>query len=547
MSPSLQQWAIDQLAALNVPVTRLVTDSREVKRGDTFVAYPGEKNDGRQFIASAIARGANAVIYEKHLVKPPAIPPSSQTTTKRQVMSGQPWEAQHFIWNDAWQVPHLAVADLRHKAGWLADAVYGTPSENLWVVGITGTNGKTSTSHWIAHALNEAKKKCALIGTLGNGFEGALQISANTTPDAIHVHGLLADYVRDGAQALAMEVSSHALSQGRVNAVRFDVAMLTNLSRDHLDYHGDMQRYAAAKRKLFEWQQLKYVVLNLDDEFGVELARELSLQQALQGDPASTLPQQGSVEIIGYGLTDTALKLAERLGLRMVYGNLLEMSGQGSRLAVHSSWGAAELNSALVGRFNAANLLGALAVLLVSNVGLRDAVQSLSKAQPVAGRMQRLGCAQQPTVIVDYAHTPDALEKVLVALREVSAAAGGRVLCVFGCGGDRDRGKRPMMGLIAEKFSGFCIVTSDNPRTENPRDIIAEIVSGMKANNHEIMVDRAAAIQAAIGLARQSDTVLIAGKGHEDYQEINGVKHPFSDVQVARQALQLHHHAGVCA
>ncbi len=547
MSPSLQQWAIDQLAALNVPVTRLVTDSREVKRGDTFVAYPGEKNDGRQFIASAIARGANAVIYEKHLVKPPAIPPSSQTTTKRQVMSGQPWEAQHFIWNDAWQVPHLAVADLRHKAGWLADAVYGTPSENLWVVGITGTNGKTSTSHWIAHALNEAKKKCALIGTLGNGFEGALQISANTTPDAIHVHGLLADYVRDGAQALAMEVSSHALSQGRVNAVRFDVAMLTNLSRDHLDYHGDMQRYAAAKRKLFEWQQLKYVVLNLDDEFGVELARELSLQQALQGDPASTLPQQGSVEIIGYGLTDTALKLAERLGLRMVYGNLLEMSGQGSRLAVHSSWGAAELNSALVGRFNAANLLGALAVLLVSNVGLRDAVQSLSKAQPVAGRMQRLGCAQQPTVIVDYAHTPDALEKVLVALREVSAAAGGRVLCVFGCGGDRDRGKRPMMGLIAEKFSGFCIVTSDNPRTENPRDIIAEIVSGMKANNHEIIVDRAAAIQAAIGLARQSDTVLIAGKGHEDYQEINGVKHPFSDVQVARQALQLHHHAGVCA
>ena len=548
MNPSPPQWAIDQLAALNVPVNRLVTDSREVKRGDTFVAYPGEKIDGRQFIASAIAQGANAVIYEKHLVKSLAIPPASQTTaSKRPIVSGQPWEAQHFIWNDAWQVPHLAVADLRHKAGWLADAVYGKPSENLWVVGITGTNGKTSTSHWIAHALNEAKKKCALIGTLGNGFVDALQASANTTPDAIHVHGLLARYVRDDAVAVAMEVSSHALSQGRVNGVRFDVAMLTNLSRDHLDYHGDMQRYAAAKRKLFEWQQLKYVVLNLDDEFGVELARELSLQQALQGEPASTLSQHDSVEIIGYGLTDTALKLAERLGLRMVHGNLLEMSGQGSRLAVHSSWGAAELNSALVGRFNAANLLGALAVLLVSNVSLRDAVQSLSKAQPVAGRMQRLGCTQQPTVIVDYAHTPDALEKVLVALREVSAAAGGRVLCVFGCGGDRDRGKRPMMGLIAEKFSGFCIVTSDNPRSENPRDIIAEIVSGMKANNHEIMVDRAAAIQAAIGLARQSDTVLIAGKGHEDYQEINGVRHPFSDVQVAQQALQLHHHAGVCA
>ena len=550
MTPSLQ-WAIDQLAALNVPVTHLVTDSREVKRGDTFIAYPGEKIDGRQFIESAIAQGANAVIYEKHLMKPLATTSVKQATGKHPVLSGQPWEAEHFIWNEAWQVPHLAVADLRHKAGWLADAVCGTPSENLWVVGITGTNGKTSTSHWIAHALNEAKKKCALIGTLGNGFVDALQASANTTPDAVHVHGLLADYVRDGAQALAMEVSSHALSQGRVNAVRFDVAMLTNLSRDHLDYHGDMQRYAAAKRKLFEWQQLKFVVLNLDDEFGVELARELSLQQAMQGVPgnfADTLLQPDSnVEVIGYGLTDTALKLAERLGLRMVYGNLLEMSGQGSRLAVHSSWGAAELNSALVGRFNAANLLGALAVLLVSNVALPDAVQSLSKAQPVPGRMQRLGFKEQPTVIVDYAHTPDALEKVLVTLGEVSAAAGGRVLCVFGCGGDRDRGKRPMMGLIAEKFSGFCIVTSDNPRTENPRDIIAEIVSGMKANNHEIMVDRAAAIQAAIGLARQSDTVLIAGKGHEDYQEINGVKHPFSDVQVAQQALQLHHHAGVCA
>ena len=551
MNPSPPQWAIDQLAALNVPVNRLVTDSREIKRGDTFVAYPGEKIDGRQFIASAISRGANAVIYEKHLVKPPAIPPGQATASKRPMVSGQPWEVQNFIWNDAWQVPHLAVADLRHKAGWLADAAYGTPSENLWVVGITGTNGKTSTSHWIAHALNEANRKCALIGTLGNGFVDALQASANTTPDAIHVHGLLARYVRDEALAVAMEVSSHALSQGRVNGVHFDVAMLTNLSRDHLDYHGDMQKYAAAKRKLFEWQGLKYVVLNLDDEFGVELARELSLQQALQGEPAdiaTSLPQPDSgVEIIGYGLSGTALRLAERLGLRMVYGNLLEMSGQGSRLAVHSSWGSAELHSALVGRFNAANLLGALAVLLVSNVGLRDAVQSLSNAQPVAGRMQRLGCTQQPTVIVDYAHTPDALEKVLVALREVSAAAGGRVLCVFGCGGDRDRGKRPMMGLIAEKFSGFCIVTSDNPRTENPREIIAEIVSGMKEGNHEIMVDRAAAIQAAIGLARQSDTVLIAGKGHEDYQEINGVRHPFSDVQVAQQALQLHHHAGVCA
>jgi UDP-N-acetylmuramoyl-L-alanyl-D-glutamate--2,6-diaminopimelate ligase len=505
------------LTALKVPVKRLVTDSRSIQRGDTFVAYPGEKSDGRQFIAQAIARGANAVI----------------------------WEAQHFVWNDAWQVPNLAVADLRHKAGWLADAVYGTPSEKLWVVGITGTNGKTSTSHWIAHGLNEAGKQCALIGTLGNGFVDALQASANTTPDAIRVHGLLADYLRDGAQAVAMEVSSHALSQGRVNAVRFDVAMLTNLSRDHLDYHGDMQRYADTKRKLFDWQQLGFVVLNLDDAYGVELAGQL---------------QDADAEVIGYGLSDAALQLAERLGLRMVYGNLLEMTGQGLRLAVHSSWGAAELTSPLVGRFNAANLLGALAVLLVSGIGLSDAAHSLSSAQPVAGRMQRLGSVQQPTVIVDYAHTPDALEKVLQTLREVNDLMGGsthggcaggcpealppsfrRLICVFGCGGDRDRGKRAMMGMVAEKFSDFCIVTSDNPRGENPREIIAEIVSGMNEDNHEIIVDRADAIQSAIRHARQGDTVLIAGKGHEDYQEINGVKHSFNDVLVVQQALQAHH------
>jgi UDP-N-acetylmuramoyl-L-alanyl-D-glutamate--2,6-diaminopimelate ligase len=514
MSASLHRWAAEQIAALNVAVTRLVTDSRAIQPGDTFVAYPGEKSDGRQFIADAIRNGANAVIYET-------------------LLSGQPAEANHFAWNEAWQVPRLGVADLRHRAGWLADAAYGMPSENLWTVGITGTNGKTSTSHWIAHALSAAGKRCAVIGTLGNGFLGgngivdgssdALQATANTTPDAVRVHGLLADYLREGAQSIAMEVSSHALSQGRVNAVRFNVAMLTNLSRDHLDYHGDMQSYAAAKRKLFDWQRLGFVVLNLDDEYGIELAESL---------------QDNDAEVIAYGLSDSALQLAERLGLRMVYGNLLEMSGQGLKLAVHSSWGAAQLNSALIGRFNAANLLGSLAVLLVSGVALNDAVAALGKVQPVRGRMQRLGDAQQPTVIIDYAHTPDALEKVLLALREVSIASGGRVVCVFGCGGDRDRGKRAMMGTVAEKYSDLCIVTSDNPRSENPDEIIAEIVGGMSGKNHEIIVDRTAAIQGAIRLARRGDTVLIAGKGHEDYQEINGVKHPFNDVSVAQQALR---------
>jgi len=496
-------FPFEQLAALDVAITSLVTDSRVVKCGDVFVAYPGEKTDGRQFIGAAIKLGAKAVI----------------------------WEAQNFSWNDTWQVPNLAVPDLRHKAGWLADELNGKPSENLWMVGITGTNGKTSTCHWIADVLNEAGKNCALIGTLGNGFPGSLHTTFNTTPDAINVHGLLANYLREGAQAVAMEVSSHALSQGRVNGVRFDVVMLTNLSRDHLDYHGDMQSYAAAKRKLFDWQQLKFAVLNFDDAYGAELAEKL---------------QDADLEVIGYGLSDEGLRIAERYGMRMVYGNLLEMTGQGLRLSLHSSWGTAELQSALIGRFNASNLLGTLAVLLVSGIALEDAVMFLGRVKPVDGRMQRLGGVQQPTVIVDYAHTPDALEKVLNSLCEVSAATGGKVLCVFGCGGDRDRGKRAMMGAVAEKYSDFCILTSDNPRSENPREIIAEIVSGMNEDNHEIVIDRATAIQSAIRLARQNDTVLIAGKGHEEYQEINGVRHPFNDAMVAQQAL-LNCYAGVCA
>ncbi len=491
-------FVVEQLEMLGVKITRLVTDSRAVQAGDTFVAYPGEKLDGRQFIAQAVVQGANAVI----------------------------WESQHFVWSGEWNVPNVGVPHLRDAAGWIADVVYESPSEKLWMVGITGTNGKTSTAHWIAHALNEATKSCALIGTLGNGFIGGLQISANTTPDAIHVHALLADYLSHGAQAVAMEVSSHALSQGRVNGVTFDVALLTNLSRDHLDYHGDMQSYADSKRKLFQWDQLKFAVLNFDDEFGVELAEQLL---------------EASVEVVGYGLNDKALQQAERLGIRMVYGHVAEMNGQGLRLEIHSSWGGAQLNSVLIGRFNAANLLGALAVLLVSEISLSDVVSSLSKVQAVAGRMQRLGNAQQPTVVVDYAHTPDALEKVLLALREIDAAKSGKLICVFGCGGDRDRGKRAMMGLVAEKFSDHCIVTSDNPRSENPQHIIAGVMSGMVKNNHEIIVDRTAAIQRAINLAQQCDTVLVAGKGHEDYQEINGVKHTFSDVLVAQQALQNWH------
>ncbi len=482
-----------QLEQLNVEITRLVTDSREIVQGDTFVAYLGERLDGRKFIAQAIAQGANAVI----------------------------WEAHDFQWHSNWQLPNLAVSDLRKQSGALADTVYGKPSVQLWMIGVTGTNGKTSTSHWISEVLTQLGQKCALIGTLGNGLQGALTHSINTTPDAIRVHQLLADYVQQGAHAVAMEVSSHALTQGRVNGVRFDVALLTNLSRDHLDYHGSMAHYAASKRQLFDDSALKYAVFNLDDLFGRELAAQLC---------------DAPTEIIGYGLTDTARQFAMQSGIRMVQGELLTMNRDGLQLAVQSSWGGGKLRSRLVGRFNAENLLGVLAVLLVSGIALVDALAGLATVCPVAGRMQRIGGQGHPSVIVDYAHTPDALEKVLQTLRETCSTA--KLYCVFGCGGDRDRGKRAVMGRIAAQYADKVIVTSDNPRSENPGAIIADIVQGIAGDNYQIIEDRAQAIQYALQCTCAQDVVLIAGKGHENYQEIQGIRYDFSDADTALSILQ---------
>jgi UDP-N-acetylmuramoyl-L-alanyl-D-glutamate--2,6-diaminopimelate ligase len=552
---------LDELNAQGVNITRLVSDSRAVQSGDTFVAYPGAQSDGRTFIAQAIERGANAVISEAH----------------------------GFKWNPVWNLPHLEVTELRHQVGLMADQVHGHPSQKLWMVGVTGTNGKTSISHWLSRTFSALGRKCAVLGTLGNGFADDLQATANTTPDALLVHGLLAEYEQRGAKAAVMEVSSHALTQGRVNGVHYDVALLTNLTRDHLDYHGDMQSYAAAKRRLFDWEHLKVAVLNLDDEFGAELAEELVLggtspsthpnplpmpspqssggttsqstspsndngqvagypaggrggerEAGQAGNPQSGCSQnQSSIpEVIGYGLNDESLKLAERLGIRMVYGNLSQMNAQGLTLQLHTSWGAAVLQSKLIGRFNASNLMGSLAVLLASEIDIDAAVRELGMQKAVAGRMQTLGGKDVPAVVVDYAHTPDALEKVLLTLREVTEPSGGKLICVFGCGGDRDRGKRPMMGTVASKFADVRIITSDNPRSEEPRAIIEAISQGMQGE-YLVIEDRAKAIAHAIGKAQPIDTVLLAGKGHEDYQEIKGVRYPFSDSEIAHRALSM--------
>lgn len=475
---------LSQLAAQGIKPNSITADSRQVRAGSLFLAYPGEHADGRSYIAQAVAQGAVAVL----------------------------WEQAGFDWKPEWSVANYPVGDLRDEAGYIADAFYGQPSRNLWMVGVTGTNGKTSCSHWLAQALTSLGRKAAVVGTLGNGFPGALSHAINTTPDPILLHGMLADYQRQGATAVAMEVSSHGLDQGRVNGVHFDVAVFTNLTRDHLDYHGDMASYAAAKRKLFDWPGLGCAVLNSDDAFGREVAE--------------TLRKDGR-RVLTYGLDDGDVR-----------GSALQFDEQGLSMHVATPYGSAEVKAGLLGRFNACNVLAVLATLLVSDVSLQQAVNAIAKIGAISGRMQQLGGGKQPLVVIDYAHTPDALEKVLMVLREQTR---GRLFCVFGCGGNRDAGKRPLMGEAASRLADSVVVTSDNPRHENPADIITAIVAGMRGD-YRIEPDRAAAIALAVNMAKPGDIVLVAGKGHEDYQEIADVRHPFSDQQVVGLALKRYLH-----
>jgi UDP-N-acetylmuramoyl-L-alanyl-D-glutamate--2,6-diaminopimelate ligase len=468
------------LRQFEVPVSALTADSRLAGPGTAFAAYPGTVHDGRNFIPQAIAAGTPAIL----------------------------WEADRFLWDPAWQVPNLAVTGLKQRIGEIAACVYGDPSSRLSMIGVTGTNGKTSVTHWIAQALNDLGTPSVVIGTLGNGFTEKLSPASNTTPDAVQLQEMLARYVNDGACACAMEVSSHGLHQGRINGCCFRIAVLTNLSRDHLDYHGSMEAYAAAKAGLFAWPGLEHAVLNLDDEFG----------QALVG-------KTGSARIVGYGF--------ER---GEVVAEAVNAGREGLSLSLNTAWGRAELKSSLLGRFNAYNLLAALAALLVSDVPLEQACAALGQVRPPAGRMQTLGGGSHPLVVVDYAHTPDALEKVLATLRPL--AAEGRLICVFGCGGNRDKGKRPLMGQAAAQYADRVFVTSDNPRNEDPLAIIADILQGVKTDMARTEPDRARAIFEAVGEAKASDIVLIAGKGHEDYQEAAGQKLPFSDVEVAQKALE---------
>ncbi len=468
------------LKAQGATITSMTADSRKVQTGSLFLAYPGERVDGREFITQAVNQGAAAVM----------------------------WEADGYQWDEANVVPNVAVSGLRRLAGNVADSFYDMPSQDLWMIGVTGTNGKTSCSHWLAQAMTALGRKTAVIGTLGNGFAGALSDAINTTPDPILLHGMLADYLKQGASTVAMEVSSHGLDQGRVNGVRFDVAVFTNLTRDHLDYHGDMQSYAAAKQKLFAWEGLSCAVLNVDDEVGKQYAAAL-----IQEDK----------RVLTYGLAKADVSASD-----------LTLTESGLSMKVKSPFGETVLHAPVLGRFNAYNVLAVYASLLASDVSVAEATQAIAAIKPVSGRMEQYGGGARPLVVVDYAHTPDALEKVLATLREQTK---GQLICVFGCGGDRDKGKRSLMAKVVSKLADVALITSDNPRFESPESIVKEVAAGME-KAHEVILDRAQAISKAIASAKVGDVVLVAGKGHEDYQDIAGVKHPFSDVQKVKAALE---------
>ena len=481
---------LDVAAPHGLQVTDLVQDSRAATPGCVFLACPGRTTHGLVHAAAAVERGAVAVLWEPGAdLEPPALPE---------------------------RVAAIAIPHLSRHVGELADRFFRSPSADLRVAGITGTNGKTTTAFLLAQASDFLGRRGWYVGTLGHGHPGSVKEAGLTTPDAVTVQRRLAEARDEGASTLALEVSSHALDQERVAGVHFDTAVFTNLTRDHLDYHGTLEAYGAAKARLFHTPGLRCAVINVRDPFGRELIERL--------DP--------TIEQIVY---TTANDVWAERGTGWIRVSGMRATSNGLTLNVETSWGAGLLRSPLVGGFNAENLLAVLGVLLGWNVPLQKALAALALCVAPPGRMESFGGGTQPLVLVDYAHSPDALAKVLDAAR---AHARGRLICVFGCGGDRDPGKRPLMGGIAEAGADVAIVTDDNPRTEESGAIIAQVLAGMRdAAAAHVVPDRAEAIRYAIADAEAGDVVVIAGKGHEDYQIVGIEKRAFSDRETVQACL----------
>jgi UDP-N-acetylmuramoyl-L-alanyl-D-glutamate--2,6-diaminopimelate ligase len=484
----------------HAPNAQLTSDSRAVAAGDIFFAFPVTANagDGRAHIKHAIENGATAIVFDP----------------------------ENFTWDKSLKTPHFPVEQLRGNLGAIANTWYGKADQDMYIVAVTGTNGKTSCSQWLAKAISLTSSPCAVMGTLGVGNyrDGVLENLVETgftTPDAIQLQRRLADLHSAGAHALAIEASSIGLAQGRLNGLHVDIALFTNLTRDHLDYHGDMNAYAAAKTILFDWPDLAVAVVNLDDQYGVKMAQKMHLQAS---------QQKNKVRVLGYSLEQKEHPCAE-----VIVASNLRTHHAGTSFHVESAFGNGLVKTQMIGRFNVSNVLGVLSVLLAKGVAWNAVVSAIEKLESVPGRMQQLGSAGRVMVVIDYAHTPDALEKTLQTLQQVALERQGELWCVFGCGGDRDPGKRPQMGKITE-LAQHVVVTSDNPRTERSGAIIQDILIGMSRAPH-IIEDRAKAILFAIKHAGKNDVVLLAGKGHETFQDIAGKKWPFSDEEHASLAL----------
>ncbi len=467
---SMLDWLPSCTQLAGVKAIDLTVDSREVTKGSIFIALKGFTADGHDFIEDAISNGAVAVLCERQI---------------SHVKS---------------EVPVCVVEGLKEKLGELSHLFYGAVASAMKVIGITGTNGKTSTCQYIAQSMDYLGKRCGIIGTNGQGLWGQLTQTLNTTPDVIRLHNELSRQKQQGADYCAMEVSSHGLDQGRVTGVQFSTAVFTNLSRDHLDYHKTMEAYGDAKWKLMQWPNLKNAVVNLDDAWA-------------QTHLDSIIAER----IYTYGID----QLAD------IHATNIRTHEAGIDATVNTPDGSVELNLRLFGRFNLSNALAAFAVLLAEGVPLNTAARIISNCSPVKGRMEMIRLKYAPVVVVDYAHTPDALAKALQACRD---HVNGRLGVIFGCGGDRDGGKRPQMAKVAEQYADFVVVTDDNPRTEESQQIIADICDGFENIKDKVIIAaRDMAITQTLDSCETNDVILIAGKGHEDYQEIDGVKHPFSD------------------
>lgn len=518
-------------------------DSRRVKPNDLFFAIPGLTVDGRDYIPQAIQQGAAIVLKE--------IEGTIEETEKTKVTDEVFAAIVRDLSSATTEVPTIEVPNLRQLIGPLASRYFGEPSKTLQVIGITGTNGKTSTTHFIAQILANCQLPCGIMGSLGNGHLGKLNLIDNpreahcTTMDAIGIQEYLANFKKEGTKTVAMEVTSHALTQGRVTGIQFDTTVFTNLSRDHIDdYHNNMNNYWAAKKSLFTNYHAKNSIINLDNEYGQTLFKELKAkfpERNVLGFMSNT-----SKDFYNNLSKDFSQNLNNHFDLKSCCLIVREftLDSAGIRATIDTPWGRAALQCALLGQFNLSNILAALAVVCSHGIPLQQAITAIHSLQTVPGRMMRFGGeAGLPLVVVDYAHKPEALQQVLIAVKQ-HAINNGRLWCVFGCGGDRDRGKRPLMTQIACQYSDTVIATQDNLRTEDPKQIFADMmkdITSQDAKKVVIEMDRSKAIFQAILQAKPEDIIVVAGKGHENYQIVGAKEIYFSDEDEVLKALNSRH------